>query len=411
MQWSRLDNAAKIFPPTSGKRDDKVFRFACVLREPVDPDLLQRALDRTVERFPFYRSILKKGLFWYYFEESGHAPLVQAEGRPCAPLYSADRKGLLFRVCYYGARISLEVYHALSDGAGALHFLRALVAEYLTSKHGPELAALPKLDYDASSEQRRSDSFDKYFQKPERLRDPKPPKAYHLRGERLPDYRLGVVEAEIPVKALLNVSRSMGATITELLCAVMVIAIHETMGLRDEARPVVLTIPVNLRNYFPSVSARNFFSTINAGYRFHGGEDDLETVAAAMKRAFQESLTPERLRARMNSLSALEHCWAMKVIPLGLKDPVLRVSNWLAEREITAAFSNIGKITMPPEVTPYIRSFSVFTSTNRLQACMCSYLDRATVSFTSPFQNKDVERSFVRQLTAMGLEVTVTAGG
>ncbi len=49
--WRRLDNAAKIFPPTSGKRDPKVFRFACELREPVEPEILQTALDVTMELF------------------------------------------------------------------------------------------------------------------------------------------------------------------------------------------------------------------------------------------------------------------------------------------------------------------------------------------------------------------------
>lgn len=411
MQWSRLDNAAKIFPPTSSRSDDKVFRFACVLWEPVDAGLLQSALDKTMEQFPFYRSILKKGLFWYYFEESARVPTVEEEGPPCAPLYSADRKDLLFRVCYYGSRISLEVYHALADGTGALHFLRTLLSYYLTEKHAPGNAAPPALDYDASREQKRGDSFSKYFEKPGKVRLPKAPKAYRLRGERMPDYRVGIVEAEVSVKALLAASRAMGATMTEFLCAVLICSIHETMRLRDEARPVVLTIPVNLRNYFPSVSARNFFSVINAGYCFRGKDGGLEAVAAAMKASFQENLTEERLRARMNKLSALEHNMAMKLVPLALKNPVLRVSNWLAEGEITAAFSNVGKITMPEELAGHIRSFSVFTSTNRLQACMCSYLDRATISFTSHFQDRDIQRAFVRRLTSMGVEAVVSVSG
>ena len=62
-QWSRLDNAAKIFPPTSSKRDTKVFRFVCELKEPVDGPMLQRALNKTVETFAMYGSILRKGIF------------------------------------------------------------------------------------------------------------------------------------------------------------------------------------------------------------------------------------------------------------------------------------------------------------------------------------------------------------
>ena len=43
-RWSRLDNAAKIFPSNSTPSDSKVFRFACELAEPVDPAALQAAL-------------------------------------------------------------------------------------------------------------------------------------------------------------------------------------------------------------------------------------------------------------------------------------------------------------------------------------------------------------------------------
>lgn len=45
-QWSRLDNAAKLFASTVNKADAKVFRFGCELTQEVDPSCLQRALDR-----------------------------------------------------------------------------------------------------------------------------------------------------------------------------------------------------------------------------------------------------------------------------------------------------------------------------------------------------------------------------
>lgn len=67
--WTRLDNAAKIFPPTSNKQDTKVFRFACQLSEWVDRDILQQATERSLDVFPIFRSVLKHGLFWYYLEK------------------------------------------------------------------------------------------------------------------------------------------------------------------------------------------------------------------------------------------------------------------------------------------------------------------------------------------------------
>ena len=78
-KWYKLDNAAKIFPPTSTKKDSKVFRFACELYEDVDKEILQYALDKTIEEYPLFLSTLKKGLFWYYLETSSITPKVTKE--------------------------------------------------------------------------------------------------------------------------------------------------------------------------------------------------------------------------------------------------------------------------------------------------------------------------------------------
>ena len=63
VEWTKLDNAAKIFPPTSNERDTKVFRFAVELYDQVNPDILQEALDETIDIFPLYKSVLRRGVF------------------------------------------------------------------------------------------------------------------------------------------------------------------------------------------------------------------------------------------------------------------------------------------------------------------------------------------------------------
>ena len=56
-------------------------------------------------------------------------------GAPCSGLYIPDKKTLLFRVSYYKNRINFEVFHALTDGTGAMHFLMELVKNYLQEMH------------------------------------------------------------------------------------------------------------------------------------------------------------------------------------------------------------------------------------------------------------------------------------
>lgn len=258
--WNGLDNAAKIFPATSNKEDGKVFRFSCELEEPVCCTDLQEALDQTMEFFPFYRSVLKKGLFWYYLKTSDLRPLVSEEDAPpCAPIYDTDRNCLLFSVTYYHRRINLEIYHALSDGTGALHFLRTLVACYLTIHH-PELFpdGTPVIDYDATNSQKAEDSFKKYY-KPGSKRYESKEKVYRLHGDKLPEGRIRVIEGRMSVSRILELSRSYHVSMTTFLSGILLQAISHNMSLSDKKKLVVLMVPVNLRNFFHSVSARNFF--------------------------------------------------------------------------------------------------------------------------------------------------------
>ena len=108
-QWRKLDNAALAFPAVTGKNDTRVFRFYCELKEEIKEETLQEALERTLEKYPLFRAVLRKGLFWFYLERRDIPAVVKKEaGAPCS--------GLQFRgiSCADGWNGS----HAFSDGAG-----------------------------------------------------------------------------------------------------------------------------------------------------------------------------------------------------------------------------------------------------------------------------------------------------
>jgi len=409
LPWWALDNAAKIFPSTGSSHDSNVFRMFCELTEDIDPQALQVALDRTLEQFPMFRTVLKRGWFWYYLEDTSLPAEVQPETLPpCWPIYPSARRSLLFRVLYFRRRISLEVYHVLTDGTGALEFLRMLVCEYLLQRH-PGAFPEPEPPQGASQWQSQDDSFQKYYDKTKGKRLAPEPWAYRLKGPRLPKNRMAVIEGGFPLQDALACARGMGATLTELMAALLVRAIHQGMRVRERKKPVMITVPVNLRSYFPSRSTRNFFAIIRVGCDFSSGEDSLEWVLARVRERLRESLAQERMAAQMNSLCALEHSLPARLVPLPIKDLVLRAANSVAARGATASFSNVGKIAMPEGSEGFIRRFGVYTCAGCLQACACSYGDEYMVTFTSPFRSREVERVFFRQLVDLGMQVTVTA--
>lgn len=409
-KWSRLENAAKIFPSTTSREDTKVFRFTCELTEMVQEAPLQAALEETLEFFPFYRYSLRRGLFWYFYEESREKPVVREEHLPpCSKLYHPDRHGLLFSVTYYRCRINLEVYHSLTDGTGALAFLRMLTIHYIKQVHGEGVLSHEALRNAVPVPERMSDSFARYYTGKKKYEKQKVKRAYRISGIRLPDHQIRVIEGTASASQILQKSHEYGTTASIFLCSVLLRAIHAQMPKRAEKYPVNLSVPVNLRNYFPSESARNFFSVITVGYDFGKNPDDFASVIAAVKEGFAKELTDEKVKGRLNDLCALEHNLLTRMVPLFLKDISLNIANRVSAREITMAFSNIGRVDMPAEMAPYLRQFGVFVSTKRMQVCLCSYGDRLTMGFSAPFVDTSVQRYFFRQLTEMGIDVELTA--
>ena len=412
-KWKRLDNAAKIFPSSSSAVDSKVFRLACELEELIDPEILQSALDKTMEKFPFYQSVMKRGIFWYYLEECDIKPVVELEKKaPCRPIYDNNRKNLLFRVLYFKKRISVEMYHVLTDGTGALEFLCMLVYYYIVEKYKDDFKdAIPSLNDNSTLFQKEDDSFRKYYKKPENSSNESKLKAYHIKGERLFDNNIARIEGRMSLSKLLECSRGMKVTLTELMTAIFIQSIQKEMSERDQKKPIVITIPVNLRSYFPSDSARNFFTTISTSYNFSKQENDLDKIIIHIRESFQKELLEEKIRQKMNTLSALEHSVPIRMLPLIIKDTILKIATLFEERSSTASFSNIGKVSMPKEMEKYIRLFDAFTSPNILQACACSFRDNYVLSFATPFKNHNIECNFFRHLSKIGIEAEITTSG
>ena len=81
-KWRKLDNAALAFPLVTGKNDTRVFRFYCQLKEEVNGEILQAALDQTMEKYPLFQAVLRKGLFWFYLEHRDISCLLYTSPSP-----------------------------------------------------------------------------------------------------------------------------------------------------------------------------------------------------------------------------------------------------------------------------------------------------------------------------------------
>ena len=134
--WYKIDNVAKVFLATVGKRDTRAFRLSCTLTEDIDPELLQKAVLSAIQDRPQVQVRIRRGIFWHYMEDTDIQPKVTKENdRICPLLYVPAKTMLHYQITYFGKRINLDIFHALTDGTGGMEFLNIIVLDYLKLKH------------------------------------------------------------------------------------------------------------------------------------------------------------------------------------------------------------------------------------------------------------------------------------
>ncbi len=412
-KWYKLDNAAKIYPAISSPSKSSVFRVAVLLKSDVDPVILQEALSMTLPRFPTLAVKMKKGLFWYFFESNPDLPEVTPEkAPPCRAMDTDETNGFLFRVSYYKKRISLEMFHALTDGTGALAYLKSLVSQYLTLSGLGLFSDDSILDCEVHpSADEIQDSFEKYY-------DPRikskwtEEKAYHIDGSKIAPGTLDIVHGIIPLKSFLSLVKENNATVTEYITALLIYSIYSTQ-LKNRVchAPVKISVPVNLRNFFPSRTLRNFSSYVNVGMSFVDQDYRFEQILLVVTDTMKNEVQPEKLIEKISSNVKAEKNIFMRLAPLVLKNMVLKSAfNAFGENLFTCSFSNLGAVRIPETMEQYIDRFEFVLGSpvvNLLNCSVCSFKNHMLMTFSKAMHETEIERFFFRFLSGKGLEITI----
>lgn len=123
LYWRRLDNSAKIFPISAGKKYSTVFRLSVVLTEKVEPNILKEAVNQALSKYISFKVKMKTGFFWFYFEENLKEPKVEEEkDYPCTYIDPKKNNDYLFKVTYFENKINIDIFHSLTDGNSRIYF-------------------------------------------------------------------------------------------------------------------------------------------------------------------------------------------------------------------------------------------------------------------------------------------------
>ncbi len=416
LRWMRLDNAAKIYPAARRKNWSNIFRLSATLTEQVDPVVLQSALDVTARRFPSISVRIRRGMFWYYLEEIQHAPRVLADSsEPLTRMPFDDIRKCAFRVLYYKKRISVEFFHALTDGNGGLVFLKSLVAEYLLQRHGVvipcEKGVLDRLE--EPRERELEDSFLKNSGGKRMSR--REERAYHLAGTPEPDGFRNVITGVLSTSEVLSLARSHNVSLTVFLTGVMMSAICEIQKRRvpkqTRRRAVKVLIPVNLRKFFDSETLRNFVLYITPGIDPALGDYTLEEIWKSVRAQMDHELTAKRMRMRISKNVHSEEIFILKIMPLFIKNVAMKaVFDAIGEVASCLTMSNLGAVSLPDEMRPYVERMDFVLGVQAVAPNNCgiiSYGDKLCINFIRNTKEPELEREFFGILRRLGLHIFI----
>ncbi len=413
-KWMRLDNAALIYPPAVKKKYAMMFRLTLTFKEVIDKDVLKDALANTLVRLPSFAYRLRRGLFWYYLEKiDGVPPILDDVKNPMRTINFKDNNYFMFRVRVYENRLALEFFHALTDGTGGVTLLLTLAREYLKLKYKVEIPYTDKIlnISDQPKKEEIEDSFKKYVGRVGALE--KEEVAYHLKGSKLPSHMLNIITGKISIKELKKLCNKYDCTITVLLTSIMFLSFIEIQKNNNDSKkhPIKISIPVNLRRFFKSVTLRNFSSYVNPSIDTKLGDYTLEEIIKEVKSQLDFMITEKKLRSKFTGNVNMEKKFYIRIMPNFIKKKALSISDYLmGDRYYTTVFSNYGLINIPKEMQEYITDlgFIIGRSRNKHGSVACiSCMDNLYITFTSRIKSTEFERLFFTKLVELGVPVYI----
>ena len=406
-RWLPLDNAAKIYPAARRRNWSNVFRLSATLTETVDVPVLEQALAVTVRRFPSISVRLRRGVFWYYLQELEQPPQILPESSyPLVRMTRQQLRKCALRVIVYESRIAVEFFHSLTDGNGALVFIKSLVAEYLEQKYGISVpAAYGILDRQESPKpEELEDSFQKYAGAVQASRQEKT--AWHLTGVPEKEGFLHLTCLELPVRQVLEKAHSHGISLTAYLCAAMLQALQNLQAEKvprvHRRKPLKVLIPVDLRRVFGSCSLRNFAMYTTPEILPRLGTYSFPEICKIVHHHMGSTITPKRMSMMIATNVASERLMAVRLLPLFIKNLVMKaVFDTVGECKSCLTISNLGRVQLPEEMTPYIQRMDFILGVQATAPYNCGVLSYKDTLYVN----------FYRVLQEQGLQVRVQSNG
>ena len=393
-KWRKLDNTAKIFS-MEDYTNNNTFRLSVVLKEKINPSYLKDAVIRTLIDYPSYKVKIRAGFFWNYFEKNDNDVIIEEENEmPCESINFVMNNDYLFKVTYFDKKINVDMCHMLTDGMGGTIFIKSIIDNYLNIVKDMNIKIEDKY-YDAGY------GRDQYLRRYDKsmFSVDKSKNIFLIKDK----YDINVNKTYhyiISVNDIKEVSKKYGVSITVLLTSLYVLALYNTVYDKKSSKDIYINVPVDMRKHFNVYAFSNFFTCMDIKANINRSNVDLESKLEQIKNEFSSKLKIENLKWYLSRDVKLGTNVAIRLVPLFIKKPVMKVLEKVVRRS-TTTMSNIGIFKVDERYEKYIDNVLVVVNPGNIQkvkCTVCSFMDKLNVTINSNLNDDKFEKEFNRLL-------------
>ena len=400
-----IDNSAILYLALMRRRHTNTYRFTMTMREEVDPDILQQAMERIYRRFPTIIAGFRRELLRYRVVPVDAAPLVLPDPGVLIPMTREEIRHCAYRIFYRGKDISYEGFHAASDGYGAIASFSTLVAEYLRLRHGSQIPVSNTLCH-VDEEPHDHELEDSYLTHQEGKPLHLPSRyAYQLPGV-YNEPRVYPCARIYHTDAILAAARKHGVSMTSLLSGILASAIMDIQTRHtSRLKPVRIMVPVDLRRMFGSRTLRNFI--LYALPTMEPGDEKLpiRELLHRFQSQLKEQLDPKRMAAIMAYNVRAQANFFFRAIPVGIQCALMRLAyRFFGESNSSITLTNLGNVQLPPEMASQVETMQCILTPRAGSPYNCAVIalnGKLTITFSRFCRQPELEATFFRKLEAV----------
>lgn len=391
--WRKLDNVAKVFS-MDDKNNTNMFRYSVILKKNIDKNILKEAVIKSIETYKSFRVKLGSGLFWNYLEYNKKEPTITKEDEiPCQHIKFKRNNNYLFKVTYYKNKINLDVFHVLTDGSGAKHFLKSIIYNYLSIKHKLEYTEKPN---DITYQDQYLKNYDKSIKVKNNIKT-----AYQLPGKinrNINDTYHYIVD----ILKLKSICKELKVTITEYITALYMYAIYKSMYNKKSKKEIKITLPIDLRKFYNVDTLSNFFvcTTISSNIQ----KNKLLTFKEILNQVhleFKNKITQDKIKKYLARDVKVGTNIPIRIVPLPMKKALMKIVFSIANKTSTSTVSNVGIVEIEPKFKKYIDNILILVmpcKKEKMKCSICSYDKKLNITINSKIENKKFQNTFLKLL-------------